>query len=369
MTPLRPFALERFFAKHEFTARYLMCSSDPESMTVAELLAYEPDARAALDAVWLGYGDSRGQPALRAAIAALHDGCTADDIVVHVGSQEPIFTFFHAAVQAGDEVIVHLPAYQSHTELPRSLGATVVPWRGDPAEGFALDPDALARLVTPRTRAIVVCTPHNPTGEHLDRARLDAVVTIARRAGAWLLGDEVYRGLEHAGPAARLPSVADLYERGCAVGGTAKGMGLPGLRVGWLSTRDAELRARAGAMKDYTTICGSQPSEALAIVACRHAEALWARSRTRIVRNLELMDAFVARHPAKLGWRRPRGGTTGLMAIHGESATAFCDRVLAKSGVLLAPGPLFDADDTHARVGYGRENFPAVLAALESALA
>jgi aspartate/methionine/tyrosine aminotransferase len=363
---LAPFALERFFARHEFTARLLLCSSDPESMTVGDLCALEPGTREALDRVWLGYGDSRGQPALRAAIAGLHEpgGCGPDDIVVHVGSQEPIFTFMHAQVTAGDEVIVHVPAYQSQTELPRALGATVVPWRGHPA----LDPDDLVRLISPRTRGLVVCTPHNPTGEHLDHARLARVIELARRHGLWLLGDEVYRGLEHAGRGARLPSVADLYERAAAVGGTAKGMGLPGLRVGWLSTRDAELRARVGAIKDYTTICGSQPAELLAAVACRHAETLWSRSLARISENLEHCDAFFARHADRFTWRRPRGGTTVLVGLRHESAEAFAELVLAKSGVLVAPGPLFGAPDDCFRLGYGRANLPEALAALGTVL-
>ncbi|HEX3370324.1 MAG TPA: aminotransferase class I/II-fold pyridoxal phosphate-dependent enzyme, partial [Candidatus Cybelea sp.] len=108
MTPhaLRPFALERFFARYEFTTRYLLCSSDPESMPVSELLALESGADRRLAELRLGYIDSRGTPELRDAIASLYESRGAEQVLAHSGTQEPIFAFMHAILEPGDQLVV-----------------------------------------------------------------------------------------------------------------------------------------------------------------------------------------------------------------------------------------------------------------------
>ncbi|MFZ1016879.1 MAG: aminotransferase class I/II-fold pyridoxal phosphate-dependent enzyme, partial [Candidatus Cybelea sp.] len=128
---LRPFALERFFARYEFTTRYLLCSSDPESMPVSELLALEPDAEGRLAELRLGYIDSRGTLELRNAIAALYADSNGEQILAHGGTQEPIFAFMHAIIEPGDHLVVQFPAYQSQYSIAESLGAEVTRWDAD----------------------------------------------------------------------------------------------------------------------------------------------------------------------------------------------------------------------------------------------
>ena len=96
-----PFLLERFFVKHEFKAPYLMCSSDCESMPLGVLLDFEPNARAGLEKLWLGYTESLGSPALREAISPLYEKCSAEDLLVHAGAQEAIFSFMNVTLKAG----------------------------------------------------------------------------------------------------------------------------------------------------------------------------------------------------------------------------------------------------------------------------
>lgn len=363
---MRPFALERFLSKHEFAVRHLACASDPDTLTLNDLLALEAGTKERLLGLSLGYTETRGSLALREAIASLYEGLDADDVLVHCGAEEPIFTFLRATLAAGDHVISLTPTYQSLTALPEELGATVSPWSAREADDWQPDPDELERLVTPATRLLIVNTPQNPTGGLLTEDRLQAVVKLASRHGLWILGDEVYRGLEHGGP--RLPSVAEVAERAVSLGAMAKVYGLAGLRIGWAASRD---RARLGQMetiKDYLSICAAGPSELLATVALRHADLLRARSLLTVRRNVEAIDALLARFPSKLSWTRPRAGTTGFLRVHGESATAFCERLLQSSGVLLAPGPLFGWADTHVRVGLGRATLPEALAALQTFL-
>lgn len=361
---LRPFALERWFARHEFTARFLLGSSDPESMRVSDLLALEPGAETRLRDVWLGYTENAGSPELREAIAGLHEAAGADDVVVFTGSEEPIFAYMHVALRPGDHVVVHAPCYQSHAELARAAGADVSFWTGDPARGWALDPNELRKLLRPTTRLVVLTTPHNPTGFHLDRRTWEEIVAIVRAHGAWLFSDEVYRGLEHE-PAERLPRAVDVYERGISLDGLSKSYGLAGMRLGWLALRDRTLRERILAFKDYLTMCNAAPSEFLGAIAVRHTAALQARSRARLVANLDLLDAFMARHRDLFEWRRPRAGSVAFAHHLGGSAEDFCDRAVAEAGVMLVPSTKFDAGDAHVRFGYGRANLPEALEALE----
>ncbi|MEN9800797.1 MAG: hypothetical protein RL653_4494 [Pseudomonadota bacterium] len=364
---LRPFALERYFAQHEFSARYLLGSSDPESLTVAELLALEPGARGRLENLWLGYTETAGAPALREAIAARYSGVDPGRVLAWTGAEEPIFAFMSVVIQPGDHVVVHAPCYQSHAEVARARGATVTEWRGDPARGFALDVGELARLLRPGTRAVLVSVPHNPTGFVLSQSDWRALVETVRRHGAWLVSDEVYRGLEH-GPGARLRAACELSDRALSIDAVSKSMGLPGLRMGWSCTQDRGLHAQLAAFKDYTTICNAAPSELLAEVALRHADALQARCRALLARNLETLTGFMQRHADTFTWQAPLGGTTTYPALRSEGAEAFCERLLRTHGVLMVPSTLFHDGDAHVRLGYGRAHFPEALAQLDHAL-
>ncbi|GMU63380.1 MAG: aminotransferase [Myxococcaceae bacterium] len=363
MPQLRPFALERFFARHEFTVKHLACASDPDTWTTKDLLSLEPDAEANYLALPLGYTETMGDPALRAAIAALSPGLTPADVLVHAGAEEAIYAFMQVVLSAEDHAIVHVPAYQSLYELAQGLGAHVAKWEARESAGWLPDPDELERLATAKTKVLVLNTPHNPTGAQLPRAHLDAAIAFARRHGLWLFADEVYRGLEHGAP--RHPPVATLYERGVSLGATAKTYGLAGLRIGWVACRDHALLERLATFKDYLTICSPGPSEFLAALALRHAETLAARSRTIVTENLARVDELFSRRPDVFRWVRPVAGTTAFPRLVRGGATEFCERLLADTGVLLMPGPLFDFDDAHVRLGLGRRGLAQALPVLD----
>lgn len=360
----QPFALERYFARYEFTTKYLLCASDPESMPISELLAFEPDAAERFAHTWLGYTESRGAPELRDAIGTLYPGTGAGGVLVHGGTQEAIFAAINCTIGPGDHVVVQFPAYQSQYSIAESIGATATRWNVDLDRDGAPDPDELETLLRRHTRAIVITSPSNPTGYVFDRQRLDRVVDIARARGLWLIADEVYRGTER-DLTDRQPPVCDLYERGISLGGTAKAYGLAGLRIGWLATRDAEMYDRIAAFKDYLTICNAAPSEFLAALAMRHGDALIARVRRIVMRNLDLLDAFFARHEDAWQWHRPRAGTTAFPRYRRGDTDALCAGLVERAGVLLLPSSLFDAGNDRVRIGYGRENLPDALAVME----
>ena len=194
---LPPFKLERYFAKYEFNTEFLLCSSDCEAMSIADLLAFEPGAAEKFQQTWLGYTESQGSPALRAEICKLYETIESEDILVHTGAGEAIFLFMHALLNPGDHVIVHTPCYQSLSEVAHSMGCNVTLWTAREENGWALDLSELPGLLAPKTRAIVVNTPHNPTGYLMSRADFDALHDFAREHRLLLFSDEVYRESEY----------------------------------------------------------------------------------------------------------------------------------------------------------------------------
>jgi aspartate/methionine/tyrosine aminotransferase len=268
----RPFQLERYFARYEFTTRHLLASSDCEAVSLSELLALADDAdRAAWDGLRLGYTESPGLLELRERIAAQYPGLAADDLVT-AAPEEALYILGRTLLRPGDRVIVTFPGYQSLYEIAAAAGATVERWTPEEsAAGWWFDPGKLETLARGGAKAIVVNFPHNPTGALPTPAEWAAVVKTAESASAILVSDEMYRGLEYE-PARRLAPGAVACERGVSVGGLSKAYGLPGLRVGWLATRDRAAREAAQAYKDYTTICSSAPAERLAVVALKNAD-------------------------------------------------------------------------------------------------
>jgi len=361
---IAPFRIEQYYALHEFTAPYMLSSSDAESVSVADLLALEPDAAERLFAQRLGYTESSGAPELRAAIAAMYETTEPDDTVVVAAAEEGIFVAYHTLLEPGDHVVVETPCYESALQVALSAGAEVTQWRRSAADGWAHDLDALERALRPDTKLVYVNTPHNPTGTLMPQEVLDRVVELCAERGAWLFCDEVYRELEH-DPADRLPAACDLYERALSLGSMSKTYGLPGLRLGWLACRNRNALARIVDLKHYTTICSSAPSELLSALALRHRDVLAVRNRAIVLANLPLVDAFLDRHAALFSWTRPTASPIGFPRLHGAGdATGFCEQVVTETGVLLLPGRVYD-EPGHFRLGFGRAAMPEALGLLE----
>jgi aspartate/methionine/tyrosine aminotransferase len=352
------FELERFFARHEFAVRSLLCASDVEGWRMDELLARADDeTRALWDGLTLGYTEAPGHPLLRAEIASLYETIEPDEVLTFSGAEEAIYVAANVLLGPGDHAIVTWPAYQSLHEVARATGADVTLHELHASEGWAIDPDRLRAQVTARTRLFVVNAPHNPTGMLPDAATYRAVAEIAADAGATLFSDEVYRYLE-VDPATRLPVGADVGPHGVSLGVMSKSFAMAGLRIGWLATHDRRLLDAAARYKDYLTICSSAPSEILALVALRARDTVLARSRAITGANLALLDGFFARQAAHVEWVRPRGGSIGFPSLRADvSIDTFAANLLDAEGVLLAPGSLFGHPGNHFRLGFGRAAF------------
>ncbi len=368
MNKLPEFKLERYFGQWEFRARHLLSPSDCESMGVAQLLALaDDDGRRRWQELRLGYTESQGDPALREVIAGQYTTIAADQVLVAV-PEEAIFVAMQALLAPGQHVVTLHPAYQSLYDVARSIGCEVSPWRirlEPDGAGWWFDLDELAALIRPDTRLLVLNFPHNPTGYLPERGTLDKIIDLARRHGLFIFSDEMYRGLEIVS-AARLPAVCDLYENSISLSGLSKAYGLPGLRLGWLTTHIHGFIEAGLKIKDFTTICHSGPSEILGLIALRAGEGLLARNLAIVRHNSSLAGAYLGEYPELFHWLPPQAGSIAFPAWTGPgSVEALCQSALDREGLMVVPGSIFDYPGPHFGVGLGRRNFPEALALLE----
>ena len=354
---IEPFGVEMWMNAWETKCTYNLAETCVHSLTIAELLDLTGASDTALQDILsmkMTYGDIEGSPRLRAAIAALYQTRSADDVMVTHGTIGANMLAFKALVSAGDHVVSILPTYQQHYSIPESIGATVSRLYLRPEDNWLPDLDALAAHVTPATRLIALTNPNTPTGALIAAAMLQDIVALARANDAWVLVDEVYRGTEEGDQA---PSIADIYEKGISTCGMSKAFSLAGLRLGWIAA-PTEVLEKVSHHRDYDTISVGMIDDHFATLALEHADKVRARSQKITAGNREIVDAWIAQHP-KLDWIRPKAGTTALLSLpHGTSSEHFCLDLLKSTGVLLTPGSALDMEG-YVRIGYA--NAPEIL--------
>lgn len=215
------------------------------------------------------------------------------------------------------------------------------------------DPDQLDELVTPRTKLIFICNPNNPTGHVLDEKDLDLVIQAADRVGAWVLTDEVYRGMEWNGQPT--PRVANLYDKGISTGSVSKVLGLQGLRTGWMISRNSRLLFDAMVLREDTSEIMNVMGEAIAGLAMqepRFTESI-TQARRAGEKNLDLIDSFIESR-SEISWIRPRAGLIGFCRVDLGMDTAELSRNLLEPPyrTFVMPGDAYGYPG-HIRVGAG----------------
>jgi aspartate/methionine/tyrosine aminotransferase len=366
---IQPFKLERYFARYEFNARYLLSPSDCETMGMHDLLALaDPSARALWDNLALGYTESPGHPLLRDEISRLYTGLSADHVLT-AAPEEAVFITMNVLLRPGDRVVVVTPAYQSLHEIARAVGCQVVDWPLISRKGgWAVDLEALDRLLSIPTRLVVINFPNNPTGFLPGEKEWREIVNRVARSGAYLFSDEMYRLLEFS-PETRLPAACEVYERAVSLAGLSKAFGLPGLRSGWLACTDPALLADLQTFKDYTTICASAPGEILSLIALRARENILSRCRELVLENLSLARRFFSQRPSFFEWLEPSGGSIAFPRWLGENTVEqFAEDIVTRREVMVVPGSTFGYPGNHFRLGLGRRNLAEILAILADEL-
>lgn len=349
---IREFEVERWMNDYEETCRYNLAETCVRSLTTGELLALSgrrEDVLAELDATPLTYGPIPGSPRLRGLVAGLYTAQGPDNVLISHGAIGANALVHATLVEPGDHVVAVVPTYQQHYSIPDSYGARVdhLPLREE--NGWLPDLDELDRLVTQDTKLIAVNNPNNPTGALIDETGLTRIAEIADRAGAWVLCDEVYRGVDQAGDGFTT-SIADLYERGISTGSMSKPYSLAGLRLGWI-VGPTGLLADVATHRDYTTISVGRIDDLLACVALENKDAILARSHRITRTNLAVLDEWITSRD-DINYVRPASGTTALLRYDAPIGSYdFCTRLLEQTGVMFTPGTAFGIEHT-VRIGF-----------------
>lgn len=344
---------------------------------IIDLGAGEPDfdtpepiraaAQQAIDAGATRYTAVQGILPLREAIAAQanaeyggDDKITADEVVVSSGSKQSLMNACFALFGPGDEVLVPTPSWTSYYEMVGLSRATSVEVHGDPARGFKVDPERLARHATPRTKGLMLNSPSNPTGAVYSPDELRAILDLAAARGWWVISDEIYRRISYDAKAPGALEVSTRRDHLVVVNGVAKAYAMTGWRIGW-TISPKPLAKVMTALQSHMTSNAAAVSQHAALAALtlgapveRAVEEMVAEFRKRRDAALPILRA--ARGLTVL---EPEGAFYFYVRVPGagsgpDAGGDFCTALLEQKGVAVVPGAAFGTPDW-IRISYAAE--------------
>ena len=353
---IETFEMERMQCLYEQVVEYNLSESGVLPLKLSELLDGEEDVERFL-ANELWYPESDGSQLFRERVAQFYPECKPDNITVTNGGSEANYVTLWTLLDPGSRLAFMIPNYMQAWGVGRAYAKGVDTFRLVLKKEvgqyrWALDLDGLKRAVTPKTNVILVTNPNNPTGAVLTADEMNAVVDVARKAGAWLVVDEIYRGAEIEGGTS--PTFWGRYEKTIITSGLSKAFGLPGLRIGWV-VAPPELIEELWIRHDYLTLTPSLLSDRLGAIAMepQRRESLLARTRKIIRGNLPPLEDWFLKHDDIFTYARPQAGAITYCAYKLPiESTELINRLRIEQSVLLTPG------DQHGlgkgfRVGFG----------------
>lgn len=292
-----------------------------------------------------GYTSSTGLPALRAAVAdrvGARSGrpTKAEHVVVTHGAMHGLAMAFQAMLGPGDEVLVPDPAFPNWAMAATAAGAGVRTYPTRPEHGYVPVPAEVEAAITSRTRALLVCSPDNPTGAVYPAAVLAQLVEIARRHDLWLLSDECYEAITFGVPFVS-PAAFDTDGRVVVFGSVSKTYGMTGWRIGWVATPVRELIEVLGHLSEALVACPSTVGQVGALAALTgRQDAVGLAVASYRERRDAAAELLAARG---VGFARPEGAFYLLVDVEDDDTDAFAQRLLAERHVAVAPGATFGA--------------------------
>ena len=315
------------------------------------------------------YTSNLGLPKLREAISRSlqkHFKVTYDpksQIIIAVGVSEAMDIAIRAITNPGDEILYHEPCYVSYSpSISLAYGTPVaIPCRAE--DGFAVTAEAIERAITPRSKALILNFPTNPTGGTMTRGELEKIAALVRRHNLIVLTDEIYSELTFEGEHVSIASLPGMIERTIFLHGFSKAYAMTGFRIGY-ACGPAELIDAMMRIHQYSMLCASIINQEAAIEAIEHGEADTAsmRDQYRVRRNLIVKGL----NDIGLTCHLPRGSFYAFPCIRSTGLTSkeFAIRLLEQEKVACVPGSAFGASGE----GYLRCCFATALPQIEIAL-
>lgn len=348
-------------------APFIKCNlsdSTAQALTLEQLTRY---SKVDIGATLLDYSPVQGDKALRAEIINFHRNLnchsrelTAEDTLTFCGAQEALFAIYQSVLSAGDEIIVMTPSYPSMVSMAESMGVIVKEIALKSEQQWQVNIGDFKRVISERTRMIVLNSPHNPTGSIIDSALAEQVLALAQQYQCFLLSDDVSQASNYLGLALAHRYLD--YEKSIIVGVMSKSLGLAGVRIGWAVTPNKLIINNLIAIKVKQSICCSKIDENLACIALRNSTEIIAVNNNIITDNISLFTEFIYRHQPWLSWHPPRAGMLALVEVKNiESMTDWAESLAKKSGVLALPSEFFGLTGNYFRIGLGQKTFSKTL--------
>lgn len=350
------FGVERWMDLYENRAKYNLAETCVASMTLQDLVKItgKSDWDKDLLAMRLTYGSINGSERLRSAVSKLFGHKNKDDVLITHGAIGANALIYETLVEPGDHVIAVLPTYQQHQSIPKSYGAKVELLHLREENGFLPDLDELRGMITPSTKLVALNNPNNPTGSLMDKDFLLKIVELAKASGAWILCDEVYRGLdgaEYSNGKGFTESIADLYDKGISTGSMSKAYALAGLRLGWIVSGRPDLIKEVITHRDYNTISVGMIDDYFAALALESVDKILERSHAITRANRKFLGNWVQNEPS-ISYITPKSGTTALLKLGVNMRSwDFCVKLVEETGVMLCPGSVMEMEG-YVRLGY-----------------
>ncbi|MFN0108187.1 MAG: aminotransferase class I/II-fold pyridoxal phosphate-dependent enzyme [Blastocatellia bacterium] len=327
------------WAKRQASAKYNLANSGILGCDLNDLTI-------ALEDVAVNGANHEGFAPLKELIAAKY-AVTPDNVVTAQGTSMANFLAMATLIERGDEVLIEQPTYEPMLAALVYLGAEVKRFSRSFENGYQIDLNELQRLVTPRTRLIVITSPHNPSGVAINNNTMKQVGELAKSVGARVLVDEVYRDILFEDAESCVAALGDQF---ITTSSLTKSYGLSGLRCGWILC-SPDLAERMRRMNDLFGAVGSVPSDTLSVAAFRQLEKLEARTRAMIEPNIKLVHSFLREHA---DWLEcvvpPRSMIVFPRLKHHADSESLHDQ-LRELDTSIVPGKFFESP-RHFRLGF-----------------
>ena len=358
------FKVEEWFNKYEKDAVYDLADTCVESFSIDELLEITGCREEYLSELFskkLNCGAIHGSDRLKCAICTMYEAQKPENITITHGAIGANQLVIMSLVERGDKVVSVVPTYQQHYSIPKSFGADVKMFFLKEEDNWLPDLENLRKVVGNDTKLICINNPNNPTGAVIPDEMMREIVEIARLSGAYILCDEVYRGLNHEGNPFSV-SVVDIYEKGISTGSMSKVFSLAGLRLGWIAA-GREIIDEINHQREYNTISVGILDDFFASIAIENKDKIIKRNLEKIKTGKEIITSWANSDP-NVSLVTPNGGTTAFVKYNLPiSSTDLCAKLQEETGVMILPGETLEVDG-YLRIGYAN-NFEKLKKALK----
>lgn len=305
-----------------------------------------------LNELILGYGHHLGKPELRELIAKEHETISSEDILITTGAASALFIVATSLLNEKDHLIVIRPNYATNIETPRAIGCEIdfidLKFEND----FEINIDQIRSLIKPNTKYISITNPHNPTGTTISKDKLSQLIKLVEINNCFLLVDETYRDLTFND---QLPLAASLSENVISVSSVSKAYGLPGIRIGWLITKNKKLQELFLAAKEQIFLCNSGIDEEVAFQFLMNRQKHFPTIKQKLEHNFKILKEWM-KNEDMLEWVEPKAGVVCFPRIKNEISIdieSFYNTLYTKYKTLVGPGHWFEMDKRYMRIGYG----------------